>query len=248
MKKQIAGLVIGVASGAALLTAFGNDGTGHTGPGTVYSGSANGYVSQVTANVTVHNGGIRTISFEHSESSFVSPLLEDLLEAIIASQNTNINATDIMAGATSSANAAISAVNSALVSAGLLEYENTNLASDVEDTSSETVGTPSSVISVGDTSGFAAISQSASVTGYRGQLYTEVFLNDNGELIGIQVSHDETPFIASPVLESMVNQIFSNGGSYTNIDIMAEATVSANALIESMALISQLVDITSTVD
>ncbi|MCL2611271.1 MAG: FMN-binding protein [Defluviitaleaceae bacterium] len=240
MKKQIASLFLGAAAGAVLLVACGNDGSGNTAPGTTYSAVSNSFGGDLTANVTVHEGEITAITFDHEDTpSFAYPLLDDLTEAILAAGNTSVTV-DSMAGSTVTADAAISAINEALTQAGLGNLATGGSTAAGNEETAVAGFAPTATISVGVTS--ASLSQSIRVPGFIDDIEVTVFI-ENEQLVGIQIDHSETDYFVDPVFGPILNEILETGSYHQiGIDMMAGGTVSGQALITAMNFLSQIVN------
>ena len=233
MKKQILGLALGAVAGAGLLVACGNDGTGNLPSGSTYSGTAEGVSGPLTANITISEGEITWVSFDHSDTAdIVNPVLDTISETLINSQNGAMITEDTIAGATPTGKAAMDAIRDALVSAN---FPNPGAGSSTLGGAYESGGT---TVTYGNTN--SSVSQSIIVPGVHGDMEVTAFI-ENYELVGLSVYHQDTADIVNPVFEGLLSEIVNtNIISYVSPDVYAGATPSAEAVINAMFLIEQI--------
>ena len=179
-----------------------------------YVGLGEGYNDDIEIELTVEEGGITAIEvLSHEETEDIAePAFEDLEQAVIDSQSTDV---DTVSGATGSSEGYLAAVDEALAAAETTE--------DIEEEFPE-IPEPEIELADGRFSGEAA--------GYNEEIVVEVVI-ENGLIVGIDViEHDETPDIAEPAFEEMKDRVVA--AQNTEVDTVTEATGSSQGFLRAV--------------
>jgi len=176
----------------------------------VFRGTAEGYGSDLTVEVRVEEGLIKSIEVvEHSETEgFAEDAFEQVPASIIETQSTDV---DTVSGVTKTSEAIMAAVDAALAD---VELETPEEEPDEEAEEAET----RTITAVGE--------------GYGGELQLEVTL-ENDEIIDIEIlSHSETEGFAEDALEQVPASIIE--AQSTDVDAVSGVTETSEAIMEAV--------------
>ena len=180
----------------------------------VFTGTGEGYNDDIEVEITVEDGEITAIEvLSHEETEDIAePAFEDLEQAVIDTQSTDV---DTISGATGSSEGYLAAVDEAL--------EAVETDEEVEDEIPE-IPEPEIELADGIFSGEAE--------GYNDEIVVDLVI-ENGLIVGIDVvEHDETPDIAEPAFEEMKDRVV--GAQSTEVDAVTEATGSSEGFLRAV--------------
>ncbi len=177
-----------------------------------YTAAGAGYNDDIEVEITVDEGEITAIEvLEHAETEDIAePAFEDLIEAVIEVQSTDV---DTISGATGSSEGFLTAVDEAVSKAETTEIDEEPAIED-----------PSIELADGKFSGIAA--------GYNDDIEVEIVV-ENGLIVGIEVvEHDDTPDIAEPAFDEMKDRVIA--AQDTEVDTVSEATRSSEGFLRAV--------------
>lgn len=179
-----------------------------------FKGSATGFLSEVTVYVLLDDAG--TISALHADTSRETPFMgsrcgedEAFLSQFIGQAGPftlNVDV-DALSGATHTSQAVVNAINSVF--------------DQPEETADYTI---------------ARVEYSAAAKGLLSDVWVTITLDENGAISAMEVDcSGETQAIAAPCAqESFISQFIGRRGPFTDIDVVAGATFTSNAVIEAV--------------
>ena len=173
-----------------------------------------GHYGEVSVEITVDQSGRITaveVVDSHETPRFAGPAFEHLIPAVINSQTHNV---DVFVGATQSSTAFLNAVADAIrVSSGAAPEE------------PAVVVRPDGAVFTGRSS--------AGHGGDDGDLFVEVIISDDGEIVFIEVTrHSETPGFANPAFEALIERVLA--AQSTDVDIHTGSTYTSRAFLEAV--------------
>ncbi len=182
-------------------------------PGT-YTAVAAGYNDDIEVEVTVDENEITAIEvLEHAETEDIAePAFEDLTQAVLESQSTDV---DTISGATGSSEGFLAAIDTALSEAEVQEVEE-----DPEEVTEE----PETLYQDGAYTGIGS--------GYNDDIEIELIISD-GNIDSIDVlEHSETENVAEPVFVDLSEEIIETQS--TDVDTISGATGSSEGFLAAV--------------
>jgi uncharacterized protein with FMN-binding domain len=206
--------VIAEADAAAYTVATQEAPAGGFVPGTYTATASGGFGGDITVEVTVDETSILEIEVvDHNETPFFASMAFDVIPSIIDAQSTNV---DTIATATMTSCTIINAVNSALAQA---TQEGADETAEVEE-----------VAQAGD---FIPGTYTATVVGGWDFITLSVEVSAT-EVLNVSISHNETEMFTTAAVATLEAALME--AQSANIDVVAGATVTSNAIIEAASL------------
>ena len=182
------------------------------------AGTALGFMGDITVTITLVDGVIANVQIDHSETQQIGGYAaEKLPERIVASNSLNV---DVVAGATVTSKAVLTAAKNALLAAGL----------DPDDYMDEVSSEPE-VPPEPDEDDPVIIPDDAikgTAKGMSGEVTVGLVIK-NGKIIAVYIDHDDTPSIAGFAVEKLPERIVASNS--LDVDVVAGATVTSNAIL-----------------
>ncbi len=197
----------------------------------VYTATAQGYMGDVTVQVSVKDGVITSVVVtQQSETPEIAgAAMEQIPAAIVEKQNVDV---DVVSGATYASRAIMTAVADCMKQAGLTPAEipeTTAAEQETESGSGETAGGQESAA----ISGLTAGTYTASADGYGGEVTVTITVGDDGSITDVAIEGaNETPGIGAAAIEQFQTEILENqaipeavsGASFTSNAVIAALT------------------------
>ncbi len=196
----------------------------------VYTATAQGYMGDVTVQVSVKDGVITSVVVtEQSETPEIAgAAMEQIPAAIVERQNVDV---DVVSGATYASRAIMTAVADCMTQAGLTPAEipeTTAAAEETESGADETAGGQESAA----VSGLTAGTYTASAEGYGGEVTVTLTVGAEGTITDAAIDGpDETPGIGGAAIEQLQPEILEKQGVP---DAVTGATFTSNAVISAL--------------
>lgn len=180
-------------------------------PDATYSGQAESYGGTMTVTVGLTDDEIVAIDVSHSDTPGVAnPGIETVRENILSEQNVDV---DGKSGATATSNAVREGVARALAAAG---WDADRIGMEIPEEVPE--------VEADDT-------YSATVDSYGGPMTVTVGLTD-GEIVMIEVEHEDTDGIANPAIGEIRRAVLESQSA--DVDRVSGATATSRALISGI--------------
>lgn len=194
----------------------------------VYTGSAYGYRSTITVEVTIENGiivSIEVISEDEDEAYF--SMAKQVISSIIAAQSTSV---DTISGATYSSRGILAAVANALAKAqGSSTVYTTIMGTSVEGSTAASRTVAQSLGIVISESDLVDGVYTGSCYGYKSLITVRVTVED-GKIASIEViSEGDDPAYFNPAWKQIVADILDSQS--TDVDVYSGATYSSEGII-----------------
>lgn len=180
-------------------------------PDATYTGQAESYGGTMNVTVGLARNEIVAIDVSHTDTpGIANPAIETVRSNILSAQNVDV---DGKSGATVTVNAVKEAVARALHEAGWSESRIGMALPEVPTIEPD-------------------VTYSGTAESYGGPLTVTVGLKD-GEIVTIEVEHEDTPGIARPVINEIRNAVIS--AQSADVDLISGATVTSRALVEAIS-------------
>ncbi|MFP4509422.1 MAG: FMN-binding protein [Spirochaetaceae bacterium] len=180
-------------------------------PDATYSGEAESYGGTMTVTVGLTDDEIVAIDISHSDTPGVAnPAIETVPENILSEQSVDV---DGKSGATVTSDAIREGAARALAAAG---WDSDRIGMEISEDEPE--------VEADDT-------YSATADSYGGTMTVTVGITD-GEIVMLEVEHDDTGGIANPAIDEIRRAVFESQSA--DVDTVSGATQTSRALISAL--------------